>query len=216
MSLKDLSLEIHILIMSHAPDWPTLRALLRASPQHLRAFRMSRTSILPHVVGNQVDSDPVLATITQLERYNGSSSKIQDSSSIIQALPHGFAQVQVHNIPQARTILQLEWTIKSFITDFTATRLSIIQQHLNAQLRSPAQKRDSNTPESMPLSPVEQQRLKRAFYNLELYHYINKVERTCLERGDLTPVGDITASFLARMAEHELEEFLCVYQYFLD
>ena len=117
----------------------------------------------------------------------------------------------------SKALLRFHEIVDYFISDFTTKRLVIIKKYVNPEnlhaSRHDTLSAAAETETDSALSQIEYSRLARAIYHLELY---GSLFNTSGSRRDDITVIEQSSLFLQRLRDWELEEFLCVRNYFLE
>lgn len=205
-----------------------MRALINASSQYFEVYKAFKTPILSEITRNAITPELLQIAMDahhQRERYKGEQKR--DPAAVLAYLRESFLQ-RNQVAPERKGVLPLETSIallqfheivEYFVSDFTNSQLTLIQQNLLSKAISSENERcylekESDPKPSPELSRTEHFRLVRAFYYLELYGQLFCTTIGILESGPSE--RQQWTHFLQQLRDFELEELLCIRRYLID
>lgn len=215
-SLERLPPEILRLILERMPHVNVLHNLIRASPYGFQIYQRYKTSILSHVVRNQIPTAILSIAVNALEQRKLRGPR-RPRGAVLEYLKNlgNDSNRRAHQFPMevSRSLLQFDDITEYFISDFTRDRLTVIRNYLQgvASEVSPLKTTAVKTLYSdIYIAKSEHARLARAFYLMELFGHL--FYRPTSPEDEITSAEQSTL-FLQCLRDWELEEFLCVRSY---
>ncbi|KAI0436491.1 hypothetical protein F4803DRAFT_566822 [Xylaria telfairii] len=233
LHLENLPAELRVLILSKAPDLPTLRALVRASPVLHAQYRNDRNNILRACLSREMDGVLIDAYATTMSRvcelgprtdqtitnylsgyqtWLSSSCPFPDIKSID---PGRLRWIAAYHISIARPLARLysKWAqanLKKAVVLSTGQHRAAV-----GDINDSAEKETENatylSDHDVKLSRSEEIRVFRALYRYETYHHLfgqNQRQR----RGAFRD-SEINSLFFCLFDPWEVEAIGCIYTF---
>lgn len=201
-------------LLKQLPDWKTLYFLIQASPRNLEVYRCSKEAILAHITQNSITHSvlPISFDVLEMRQHRQPHGNRPAVLSFLKSFLEESSNHPDLSVDTSKTLLHFHDVVEFFISDFTTTRLAIINDYIHPERRqSPNIVIEPNA--SYDLSAVERSRLARAFYYLELYGQLFYAPE---HPGNQIAVAEQATMFLERLQDWKLEEFLCVRTYLIE
>jgi len=216
--LEKLSPELQILILLQLPSTQSLYSLIRASPQYYQVFLTWKERILSAVVGRMVIPhvlpDAIAAVgASHLEPRGPGRETVVSSIESFQYDRKIDHSKKLLPLATSVSLCQLHRSVEYFVNDYTRRTTAALKQYCQSTGLT-HRSEITQTPEGqhVPLSSIEEGRLHRAFYRLELYGRLfyrkpfTEKKLSALEQAHI---------FLAEFPPWEVEELACIRDYIL-
>ena len=206
-SLEELPFEIHHLILSQAPTFDALRALVHASPQLHSVYVQNRLPILRNFVRKTFDGflvDAHAAYLSGTDEFQQSRSDLTLWAFVDTYRLATVAWSDVLTHPPLEHLIQLIRFYHSVVEPLTEWYATWALTAL------------SSSPKTHPLSSTERQRIQRALYRLQVFCNL------CGSRGKghsapvyiENPVDRLRV--LSLFPAWQIEEILCIHEFAKD
>ncbi|ROW02476.1 hypothetical protein VMCG_06081 [Cytospora schulzeri] len=212
-SLEKLPVELQRLVLSKAPNLPSLSALVHASPGLHRVYVDNRMAILRSVLVEALNG----MLVDALGAYNSSTASFQTARE--ESLLWAFMERQEAKYTTTGT----DWTVDLSLDDMihllrfhTSVIESLTERYATWALASLPSSSTNDQAGQQPLSDTERCRIQRAMYRLQIF--CNVCGSLGEERSSRERIEDnidrlrVLSMFLA----WEIEEILCVHRFAED
>ncbi|MCJ1252805.1 hypothetical protein MMC24_000611 [Lignoscripta atroalba] len=217
-NLEKLSPELQALVLVQISSIQTLYSIIRASPQYYQVFRDLKERVLSAVLHRsllpEVLSDALFTIEASCSNIRGSNREsILCFIGRFKTDPIPSPTTKTIPLPTSISLCQLHHTVDFFVRDFSRN-ITTAMDHCCLSLGLTQE--SATTPVSraghLPLSTVEEGRIQRAFYHLELYAHLFFIKPN--ENEELSAVEQARL-FLAEFPSWQIDELACVSDYLL-
>lgn len=226
-SLEDVPVEIQQIILHQMPDFPTLQALISASPAYLRAYLSQRHSIMSDILHRSIPPDVLpdaIAIVDALKLPRNYDDYVPNLKAFVEQYRTTRASLNVDFEPIEPNTTEDLWEFHLLVLDVTK---DFCDYTLSTHPVT-GQSLDHYT----SLSPNEVRRIHRALYRYELFtrlfhepdFYLEEQRvrdrrpgrsRLALQRNSIRSLDDQDRSwlFFPLFQAWEVEEIACVHDY---
>ena len=208
--LETLPFEIQRMILSQAPTFETLRALVHASPKLHRVYVQNRLPILRDLVEQTFDGFIVDVNVA----YETGTNEFQQNRSESRLLEEIGAYEDRLTTKPARQLDLVENMSLEYIIQLVRFHRSVIEPLAERYAAwSLAALSSGTSPQSHPQSEVERRRIQRALYRLEVFCNL------CGFRGEGRSAPVYIGTSIERLyvlnifPAWQIEEILCVHAF---
>ncbi len=216
-----LPVELHLCVLKQLSTVQDIYSLIRASPQHYRVFFSYKQDILSTVIGRMLGPEIFVDALAVVE---ASDPRYQnDDREIVLAFLRRYKDARdLNHLNQkvtpstATAVCRLNHAVEYHIKDYTRRATAILTQCTKTASFVESERRPNSSTsciwETEILSAVEKERLRRAFYRVELFEHLF---RDCKKRAPEMKFSDEEKAdlFLALFSSSQIEEIACIRDY---
>ncbi|KAI9873323.1 MAG: hypothetical protein M1830_000545, partial [Pleopsidium flavum] len=212
-SLEKLSPELQTLVLLQLPSLQSLHSLIRASPQYYQVFAASKERILSAVIKRIIHPDalPDALAAVKASFFEPRGPKRETVLSFMESIRHDRKidhSKKLLPLSTSISLCQLHRSIEYLVYDFTQRTIPILKQYV--QTLGLTHRSEASEGEGPPISSIEEERLQRAFYRVELYGHLFYTDRDAREG---MRALEQAHTFLAEFPPWQIEELACIRDY---
>ncbi|KAI9875610.1 MAG: hypothetical protein M1830_008208 [Pleopsidium flavum] len=212
-SLERLSPELQRLVLLQLPSFQSLHSLIQASPQYYQIFAASKERILSAVIKRIIHPDalPDALAAVRASFFEPRGPNRETALSFIDSLRHDRKidhSKKLLPLSTSISLCQLHRSIEYLVYDFTQRTSPVLKQY--SQSLGLTHHSEASEGEGPPLSSIEEARLQRAFYRVELYGHLFYTDPGARES---MRALEQAHTFLAEFPPWQIEELACIRDY---